>query len=195
MRRDKRKWIIIIAAIVAVLLVSVGTAVLINSTQPKKQDPYKQATDSQPVRQGSTPSESDSTAKETPSPSKPTEPALDPATVGVIDVASMNITVSYSKGVGGFEYEVLRTPSGTQYAEFRSPDLIGTKCTDDLGTFASILADPQSNESLTLAKTTMVGETKYGLSLASNTCTSDTTKLKDYQDSFNAAFSLLKKTD
>ena len=105
----------------------------------------------------------------------------------------MSITVSYVKGVGGFEFEVHRTPSGTQYVDFKSSDLVGTKCTDDEGIFATILESPGSDEQATLTKTIKLDGTTYGLSLAATTCTSDTTKLSAYQQSFNDAFSLLKK--
>lgn len=202
MLRDKRKrTVIIVAAIVAVILVSVGTMALMQGLQPKKQDPYKSTdtsgssnstTDNQPDQQSPSPSQSDSTTKDDNTTNKP---ALDTSTVGTIDITPMGITASYVKGIGGFEYAVLRTPSGTQYVEFRSPSLVGTKCTDDAGAFASILANPQSDESATLTKTTTIDGTKYGLSLASSTCTSDTAKLKAYQDSFSDAFSLLKKTN
>jgi len=202
MLRDKRKrTVIIVAAIVAVILVSVGTMALMQGLQPKKQDPYKSTdtsdssnstTDNQSDQQSPLPSQSDSTTKDDNTTNKP---ALDPSTVGTIDITPMGITASYVKGISGFEYEVLRTPSGTQYVEFRSPSLVGTKCTDDAGAFASILANPQSDESATLAKTTTIDGTKYGLSLAASTCTGDTAKLKAYQDSFSDAFSLLKKTN
>lgn len=201
MARDKRtRIIIIIAAILVVLIASVITVSLMRSSQSDKQDPYKYGSTTNSADEG-TEQEAEDASPSTPS--KPAEnstndkPAttLDPATVATIDIAPMNISVPYVKGVGGFEYQVLRTPNGTQYVEFRSGELVGTKCTADTGAFASVLADPQSGESATLEKTTTIGETKYGLSLASSSCTADTAKLKEYQKSFSDAFSLLKKLD
>jgi hypothetical protein len=106
----------------------------------------------------------------------------------------MQITVSYVKVNAGFEYYVMRTASGTQYVEFSSPELVGTKCTDDKGVFASIIESPSTNESTTLSKTTTVDDTKYGLSLADATCTKDPELLKQFQSSFSDAFSLLKRS-
>lgn len=203
MLRDKRKrTVTIVASIAAVVLIALGVIALVKGLQPKSADPYKQ-TDTSSSNSTNTPSNTPPTQQNTPqtqpdsssNSSTSSQPAPDPSTVSTIDITPMNITVSYVKGVGGFQYEVLRTPNGTQYVDFRSTDLIGTKCTDDQGTFASILANPQSDESATLAQTTTVDGVKYGLSLTSNTCTSDTAKLKQYQDSFSNAFSLLKKTN
>ena len=119
--------------------------------------------------------------------------AIDPDKVASVAIEPMSITVSYMKGVGGFDYEVLRTGSGTKYVEFSSTKLAGTKCTNDEGQFASIIEKPSKDEATTLAKTTMVDGTEYGLSLADSTCTSDSALLKQYQDAFSSAFSLLKK--
>jgi hypothetical protein len=123
-----------------------------------------------------------------------TESPVDPSTVATVDIEPVTLTVSYSKGVGGFDFEVLRTPSGTRYVQFSSPKLVGTKCTDDKGAFASIIEKPTADESTTLAKTTTVDGTAYGLSLAESTCTSNSDLLKQYQDAFSKPFSLLKKT-
>jgi hypothetical protein len=121
------------------------------------------------------------------------QPAIDPETVATVAIEPMTINVSYLKGVGGFDYEVLRTGSGTKYVQFSSTKLAGTKCTDDEGQFASIIEKPSKDEATTLAKTTTVDGTEYGLSLADSTCTSNSELLKQYQDAFSGAFSLLKK--
>ena len=121
------------------------------------------------------------------------QPAIDPEKVATVAIEPMAISVSYLKGVGGFDYEVLRTGSGTKYVQFSSTKLAGTKCTDDEGQFASIIEKPSKDEATTLAKTTTVDGTEYGLSLADATCTSDSGLLKQYQDAFSGAFSLLKK--
>jgi len=202
MVHNKRKRLILIAsAIVVVLLASIATAVFIGS-QSKEKDPYKygETTNSPDETSSADNSEKEeSTVTKPPKDSADNETGsastLDPATVGTIDIEPLAVRVSYVKGAGGFEYQILRTPNGTQYVEFRSPELIGTKCTDDAGAFASVLVSPQANESSTLAKTTTIGDTKYGLSLASSTCTSDADKLKTFQKSFSDAFTLLKKLD
>lgn len=124
---------------------------------------------------------------------EPLEPTIDPATVTTVAIEPLSITVSYLKGVGGFDFEVLRSANGTKYVQFSSARLTGTKCTDDKGQFASIIENPSADEAATLAKTTTVDGTAYGLSLADATCTTDSELLKQYQDAFSGAFSLLKK--
>lgn len=198
-RKKSKRTLITTSAVLIVLLVAIGTIALIRALNPKEADPYvQQETSSTSTSANESPSEPE-TQPQTVEPTVPTDtnasndPKLDPATVGTIDISPMELTVSYVKGVGGFEYEVLRTPNGTRYVEFRSSSLAGTKCTNDVGAFASILVDPDSNESTTLTKTTTVDGTKYGLSLESSTCTNDADKLASYQKSFSDAFGLLKK--
>ena len=107
----------------------------------------------------------------------------------------MHITVSYVKGVGGFSYEVLRTQKGTTYVEFRSDDLISTKCTDDTGAFAAIIQNPTSTEDTSIiSQKVMVGGVLYGLSLSGANCTGQPDMLQKYQNSFSDAFSLLKES-
>lgn len=192
----------IIGSVGVVLAALVLTLTLINALKPKEQDPYRQETSkSQDASSDSTDKAdaSPDTNKDTPTQNDAdngeSEPALDPETVSTIDILPMNISVSYVKGVGGFEYEVLRTRNRTQYVEFRSETLIGTKCTDDNGTFASILENPKDAEASTLAKTVTVDGVKYGLSLPQTNCTGDEASFKSYQRSFSDAFSLLKKLD
>jgi len=119
--------------------------------------------------------------------------ALAPSQVNTIDVPPLNITVSYKKGVGAFEYEVLRTTNGTKYVEFRSQAVAGTKCTDDQGAFASILVNPSADETATLTTQVTIESDIYGLSLASDSCTGDLDQLAKYQTAFRDAFGLLKK--
>lgn len=202
-RQNGRKKLIIAGAILGVLLVAIGTVAAIKALNPSNNDPYVKQTAS-----GSVPSEdnasgdaSTSDASESSGTSnstqKPTEtPAVDPATVTTIDVAPMSLSVSYVKGVGAFEYQVLRTPSGTQYVEFKSAELVGTKCTDDEGAFASIIQNPSSSETnSTVSQTVDLDATKYGLALSGTNCTSNVELLGQYQQSFSKAFSLLKKTN
>jgi len=197
-KKGRRTWITALAVLL-ILLAVIGTIALIRGLNSGKADPYAQNGDSSSTnssdndtqkQETNTDTQKDTDTKKDDSGS---EPALDPSTVSTIDIAPMEITVSYVKGTGGFQYEVLRTSNGTRYVEFRSADLVGTKCTNDVGTFASILANPTDTESATLTKTTTVDGVKYGLSLEGSTCTSNQEKLQAYQKSFSDAFSLLKK--
>jgi len=119
--------------------------------------------------------------------------AINMEDVATVAIDPMTITVSYMKGIGGFDYQVLRTSGGTKYVQFSSEKLAGTKCTNDMGVFASIIESPTADETATVTKTTTVDTTRYGLSLADATCTSDSALLKQYQDAFSEPFSLLKK--
>ncbi len=198
--KKRKRTLVTTLSILAVLLVAVGTVALIRTLSPGKEDPYvqqEQVSQENDANQGvETPDNGQNqTNQQQSSESTSGEPALDLARVATVDIVPMDITVSYVKGIGGFEYEVLRANNGTRYVEFRSPQLIGTKCTNDAGTFASILASPTEGERGTLTKTTTVDGTTYGLSLADATCTSDTAKLQSYQKSFSDAFSLLKNID
>lgn len=200
----KRRWggnkkLIIGGAIAGAILLVIIIAVIVNGSGQKKTDPY--ITNS-PSNQNSGSTTNDSASNNSPTTNtsdtskQPDTPdsTVDPQKVATIDITQLGITVSYVKGVGGFQYQVLRTPNGTQYVEFSSTDLVGTKCTDDNGAFASILVNPGNTESSTLTKTVKVDGDTYGLSLADGTCTSNSDKLKAYQQSFSDAFSLLKKT-
>lgn len=194
-KKGKRTLLTTVAVLVALLLI-IGAIAWIKTASQNKSDPY--ASKETPTTTVDTPDPQDSKQDtDTTSPDSGTNTdtgtAVDPTKVTTIDIAPMSLTVSYVKGVGTFEYQVLRTSNGTRYVEFSSPELVGTKCTNDIGTFASILANPEENDSTTLAKTTTVDGTKYGLSLESSTCTANAEKLQAYQKSFSDAFSLLKK--
>ena len=201
-KKGKRQTYIIAGSILAVIVLTIGIISLVKSLNANKNDPYAQ------VETTNTPDATDTTGdtQTTPPTNTPTdtEPAenddatdstVDPDSVSVVDIKPMNLAVSYIKGVGGFEFFVMRTANGTQYVEFSNQDLKGTKCTDDTGVFASIVEAPRDNDSPTLSKTTTVDGVKYGLSLADETCTKDPDLLKQYQASFSDAFSLLKAID
>jgi hypothetical protein len=202
-KKDTRKLIVALS-ILGVLLIAILTVTIINainsndadvpSSQETNQTSSTSDTSKKPETNTKDTDTSEANSTETTS-GTDTVPALDPATVATIDIAPMDLTVSYVKGAGGFEYQVLRTPNGSQYVEFRSPELVGTKCTDDNGTFVSILEDPSTGEGSTITKSVTVDGTQYGLSLAAVNCTSDAEKLQNYQQSFADAFSLLKKLD
>lgn len=199
-QKKGKRTLITALAVLLVLLVAIGTVTFIRVLGVGKEDPYLESDTSSvekpndSTNQDTKPEAQDDTNPEAQADeSTNEEPKLDPATVGTVDISPMEITVSYVKGVGGFEYQVLRTSNGTRYVEFRSAELAGTKCTDDEGKFASILANPNDTEGATITKTTTVDDTKYGLSLEGAACTSDKDKLENYQKSFSDAFSLLKK--
>lgn len=205
-QKKGKRTLVTTVSILVVLLVAIGTVALVKLVNPGKQDPYLQqetsstsdnSTDSDTNTSDTSQNQTDETADADTSVSGDTEEqsTLDPATVSTLDITPMSITVSYVKGIGGFEYEVLRANNGTRYVEFRSASLVGTKCTNDAGTFASIIANPTESERTALTKTTTVDGTLYGLSLADVTCTSDAGQLQKYQKSFSDAFSLLKKID
>ena len=190
-KKGRRKLFTVLAVIGAILLIIGIVAVVraLSSNEP---------TTSTETTKKDTPAVSDeakSTDKpDTETPEKtPPEAAVDPARVTTVNIDPMAITVSYIKGIGGFDFEVKRTPNGTKFVTFSSTKLVGTKCTNDTGEFASIIDSPGANETATLAKTTVVDGMTYGLSLADETCTPDTALLKQYQDSFSQAFTLLKK--
>ncbi len=190
-QKKGRKKLFAALAILAALLLIIGGIALAKSLS------FTKSADSSSTAKKDTPAISDqtnSTNKSTPDVPKATDqPAVDPAKVNTVDIEPMQLTVSYIKGIGGFNFQVLKTPNGTTYVQFSSTKLAGTKCTNDEGDFASILESPTADESSTLAKTTVVGGTTYGLSLADGSCTSSPDLLKQYQDAFSEPFSLLKK--
>lgn len=127
---------------------------------------------------------------------KPTSPAqeVDESTLSSIDIEPLAITVFYTKGVPGFEYTVERSNDKTEYVQFTSPELVGTKCTDDKGAFVSIIKNPISAEDKTTIKETRtVGNSTYGLSLSAKNCTKDEALLEKYQTAFTNGFSKLKE--
>lgn len=126
---------------------------------------------------------------ETPTPASD----VDPSTLSSIDIEALGITVFYTKGLPGFEYAIKKTADNTQYIEFTAPQLVGTKCTDDTGSFATIVKNPISPENQsTISATTKVGSDTYGLSLAGKNCTPDEALLDTYQTAFSNGFSSLK---
>jgi hypothetical protein len=195
-KKKGKRQLIILGSIAFAILIIIGLVALFFSLTPGGDDPYKQEpqksqTDRQPevTNEPEEPTVPESTEDE----DNADESSIDPANVSTIDIQPLSLTVSYNKDIGAFQYSVQRTASGTQYVEFMSPELAGTKCTDDEGAFVSILESPDTNESSTINKTKTVDGTTYGLSLADDTCTKDPTLLKKYQAAFSDAFSLLKK--
>lgn len=134
----------------------------------------------------------DDATDETPKTDTPAT-TVDPATLKSIDIEPLAITIFYSKGIPGFDFAVKRAADRTQYVEFSSPDLAGTKCTNDEGVFASILKNSTTAEADSSATTKKkIGNDTYELSLAGPDCTSNVTLLKEYQTAFSNGFSELK---
>ena len=176
--KGRKKLFTVLAVIVALLLVVAVVTVVKSLTSNKSSDSSQTASKDAPAVSDK------SKTTDTPATTQPaettTQPSIDPATVTTVDIEPASLTVSYLKGIGGFDFEVLKTMGGT-------------KCTNDQGQFASIIVSPSADESTTLAKTITVDGTTYGLSLADATCTNDADLLKQYQDAFSGPFSLLKK--
>lgn len=198
--KRSRKRFAIIGVVVLLVLGGIVTTFALSGNNAKK-DPYVKdsstKTTNNPSDGGANNSDSQNSQStpKNPDAKTDTQPTPDPTTVATIDVAQLNITVSYVKGINGFSYQIQRAPDGSQYVEFYSDALKGTKCSDDEGQFASILVNPDSNEKATVAKSTVVDGTTYGLSLSATACTSSPDLLAQYQKSFSDAFSLLKKTN
>jgi len=183
--QGKKKLIVIVAVIVAILLV-------VGAIYAKRQSQITNET-STTTTQAAVPETS--VATETDDTDSKTEtsdvPAVDPETLSSIPIESLGVTVYYSKGTPGFEYMINRTADKTQYADFTSADLVGTKCTDDKGLFVSIIKNPATESQTSISETVKVGEDTYGLSLTGSSCTDDTDLLTQYQTGFKNGFSSL----
>jgi hypothetical protein len=145
--------------------------------------------------QSQTPAKEETKPEDAPAvdPGKTTAPTVDPSTLTSINIDPLGITVFYTKGTPGFEYGVLRTSDRTEYVEFSAPELVGTKCTNDTGAFASIIKSPASPEDkTTISQTVVVGGVTYGLSLTGKNCTANLALLEKYQSGFSNGFSQLK---
>lgn len=187
-----RKKLIAVLAVVG-LLVLVVALVAVAKSKTSTNPPVSTETSNEKTPEISQEGETTDTPMDTQPADALTEPSIDPATLATVSIEPASLSVSYLKGVGGFDFKVLRTSNGTKYVEFSSTKLAGTKCTNDEGQFASIIESPSVDESTTLAKTTIVDGTTYGLSLADTICTNDNDLLKQYQDAFSKPFNLLKK--
>jgi len=189
--QSKRRLIVAIVVLAVILLVIGGVVIaqrLNNETSVSSTDSSKDATAQD------TESDADE-SKDTPdiAETTETEPAtVDPETLASIAIEPLGVMVYYSKGTPGFGYSVMKTTDKTEYAQFTSADLVGTKCTNDEGAFASIIKNPSTSESQTTSKTVKVGEDTFGLSLASAGCTANTELLTKYQTGFEQGFSSLK---
>lgn len=188
--QSKKRLIVIIAVLAAAVLVvgAVALAFSLKSASNTKPTDTNQATD---VKKDTAVTETDSSNSTTAT--KPVTPTVDPATLSSIAIDPMNITVSYTKGIPGFDFAVKRTADRTEYVEFSAAALVGTKCTDDQGSFASIIKNPSTDESqTTIAQKVTIGSDTYGLSLYGKGCTNNIELFDQYQAGFSNGFSNLK---
>ena len=189
--RAKKRLIIASVLIVAVIALVV-TLLVVNGNRSAQRQAAQETTKSETEKKESSENTSSPLESETPKEDEDLS-AIDPATIGTVDITPASLTVSYIKGVGGFAYEVLRSADGRKYIELKNSELAGTKCSDDTGVFVSILEAPNESEKATISKTMALDGVQYGLSVASPTCTSEPELLKQYQDAFSKPFGLLKK--
>jgi cytoskeletal protein RodZ len=191
-RTQGKKRLIAAIVVLGIVLLIVGVIVVAKNVSQK---PATKTTDtsktSADITKDASTTETDTTDPSTTNTTA--SPSVDPATLTSIDVQPLGIAVSYTKGVGAFNFEVKKTADQTQYVEFSSTDLAGTKCTDDNGLFASIIKNPSSSEvQATITQTVKVGNDTYGLSLAGKGCTSNPDLLDQYQTAFTNGFPSLK---
>ncbi len=182
--QSKKKFVLIIAIVFVVIII--GLSLWAVATRKPSTD---SVTEQQTTTQDSSEKEDDSQVEVEEAP----KTTIDPETLSFIDIEPLGVTVSYVKGIPGFDYSIQRTQSRIEYVEFSSTELAGTKCTNDKGVFASIIKNPESDEDKTLlTSVTKVGEDSYGLSLPTSTCTSNAPLFDQYQASFKDAFGQLK---
>lgn len=190
--RRNKKLIAGIIVVGAVLVISIILIVFKMSNTQSDPLVLKGETTAETSPNGSTTKPIDETGSASSVESSTTQPDVDPTRITTVMIEPMSITVSYIKGIDGFDYEVMRSPGGTKYVQLSSSRLAGSKCTNDIGQFASIIEKPTTDEKSTLVKSVTVNTVEYGLSLADETCTSDVELLKQYQTSFSDVFNLLK---
>ena len=178
-----------IAILVTVLLV-LGIFLIAKNANQKSVTKIADTSKNTPsVTKNTSTTETDATDTTTPAPVS----NVDPSTLATIDVAPLGITVSYTKGLGAFGFEVKKTADQTQYVDFSTDGLVGTKCTNDVGLFALIIKNPSPSEVQgTITQTTKVGKDTYGLSLAGKGCTNNPVLLDQFQTAFTNGFPSLK---
>ncbi|MBC7564702.1 hypothetical protein H7100_00505 [Candidatus Saccharibacteria bacterium] len=185
-----KKGLLVAVAIVAAVLLVIGAVALTKKTSTSPSVSSDSAKNVPLIKDTTTETDATDTESTTKNDTKPVK--TNPDTLTSVDITPLGATVFYAKGTPGFEFEVLRTVDKTEYVQFTSPDLIGTKCTDDKGAFATILKNPSATESQTTSQTVTVGNDTYGLSLSSAGCTGNVELLTQYQDGFKSGFMNLK---
>ncbi|HRQ86945.1 MAG TPA: hypothetical protein PLY16_02435 [Candidatus Saccharibacteria bacterium] len=182
----------LIVTIVALLVTISMVAVIVWWAQQSKQTaPNVEQDDTSQAAPDPTPQ---------PSPTPAPDPSDDDSTNNIdtsnaeeLVIEPLDIVMYYDKDLLGFEYHILRTAEGTQYIEFSTERLIGNKCTNDKGVFASFIKNPSTEEDRsTLSQETNVNGDTYGLTLTGESCASDLTLLETYQKGLADYFSLLK---
>lgn len=191
---QKQKIVAIISAVAVLLVAALVVWWLAFQRSQSEPDPFISSSQNQDETQTPTP-KADEPTEEAPVAEETPASTIDPATVSTVDIEPLEITVSYVRGVPGFGFLVQRTADGTEYVEFASEEVAGTKCTDDTGVFASIIVSPSEQDGATITDEVTVDGTVYGLSLPDATCTSDEALFAQYQASFKDAFSLLSKIE
>lgn len=186
-RGNKRRLLLIITLIVAAALVA-GLVIAMNRSSPESRAP---AAPPQTIEVKDDTSTDSSVEAQPAQPETPTTPTVDPATLNSVKITPLAIEVFYTKGIDGFDFTVKRTADQTEYVEFSTAALAGTKCTDDQGSIASIIKNPTPATLLTTSQTVEVGDVTYGLSLAGSDCTPDAALLDQYQTAFKNGFSSL----
>jgi len=190
-RTQSKSGLIITIVVLVVMLLAVGAIAFFQNANKSKSAPITNTSQEQPeTTKDATSTETDDTDA-TPPPATGT-PAVDPETLSSIDIEPLGISVFYTKGIPGFDFAVKRTADKTQYVEFSSSEVVGTKCTNDEGLIVTIIKNPTSNEEqATVTQTVKVGSDTYGLSLAGKGCTSNAELLNEYQTAFTNGFSRL----
>lgn len=185
-RRRSKKGVLATIIVLALTIVIVGGFALWQGTNIADTTPDTPDTNVSSDTDADTPDGDEQDTSE-----DPANP-IDTSNTATVAIEPLGIELTYSRAVAGFEFEILRTSSGTQYVELSSSRLIGTKCTDDTGVFASIIQNPVGEEDRsTITETVAINEDTYGLSLASSTCTDDATLFEQYQQGIAPYFRLL----
>lgn len=189
--RSGQKTKLIVTAIALLVTIGVVTAIVWWAQHERQTDTSIQQEDNSQVAQEPTPDPTPSPAPD-PGDNQPTS-NVNQENAEELVIEPLNIVMYYDKDLLGFEYHILRTAEGTQYIEFSTERLIGNKCTNDKGVFASFIKNPSTEEDRsTLSQETEVNGDTYGLSLTGESCASDLSLLETYQKGLSDYFSLLK---
>lgn len=175
-----------IAVVVGVALLTGGVLLL---RHPKSSDQTTASSSNTSVSSKKTDAAKKTTDTDTTKVSTPTAP--DPSTIKQLEIAQLNVVLGYSNTLPGMSYSIGKTTAGTTYVQLANDQLIGDKCTDDEGVFATILKDPSSTDNTTVSTTVKVGNDTYGLALPSDACTADQDLFDQYQTSMKQNFPFL----
>ena len=184
--QGKNKLIVAIVVLVVLLLVVGG--IYARAVSQNNSETSKDTTQSAESSADTPSTDTEMTDQETVTPEVS---PVDPETLDSIAVEPLGVNVFYTKGTPGFDFQVKRAADGTQYADFSSTDLVGTKCTDDQGVFVSIVKNPASGEDTLISETMKLGKDTYGLTMSGAGCTNNADLLSQYQSGFKNGFSSL----